>query len=55
VGFISIFNMVGRFIWSSISDFIGRKRTYGRSCIAWFRAWVGQGTSRSSSGPSASS
>ena len=28
VGFISIFNMVGRFIWSSISDFIGRKMTY---------------------------
>jgi MFS family permease len=28
VGFISIFNLVGRFIWSSISDTIGRKTTY---------------------------
>lgn len=25
---LSIFNMVGRFIWSSLSDRIGRKRTY---------------------------
>jgi MFS family permease len=28
VGLLSIFNMGGRFIWSSISDFIGRKPTY---------------------------
>jgi MFS family permease len=28
VGFISIFNLLGRFVWSSISDYIGRKRTY---------------------------
>jgi MFS family permease len=28
VGFISIFNLLGRFFWSSISDVIGRKRTY---------------------------
>ena len=28
VGLLSIFNMAGRFIWSSISDFIGRKATY---------------------------
>jgi hypothetical protein len=28
VGFISIFNLLGRFLWSSVSDFIGRKTTY---------------------------
>jgi MFS family permease len=28
VGFISIFNLLGRFVWSSISDLIGRKMTY---------------------------
>ena len=28
VGFISIFNLLGRFLWSSVSDFLGRKRTY---------------------------
>ena len=28
VGFISIFNLLGRFLWSSVSDLIGRKRTY---------------------------
>jgi MFS family permease len=28
VGFISIFNLLGRFLWSSVSDYIGRKRTY---------------------------
>jgi MFS family permease len=28
VGFISIFNLVGRLAWSSVSDYIGRKRTY---------------------------
>jgi MFS family permease len=28
VGFISIFNLLGRFLWSTISDYIGRKRTY---------------------------
>jgi MFS family permease len=28
VGLLSIFNMAGRFIWSSISDKIGRKNTY---------------------------
>ena len=25
---ISVFNMVGRFFWSSMSDYLGRKRTY---------------------------
>ena len=28
VGLLSLFNMAGRFIWSSTSDFIGRKPTY---------------------------
>lgn len=28
VGLLSLFNMGGRFAWSSISDFIGRKTTY---------------------------
>jgi MFS family permease len=28
VGLISIFNLLGRFVWSSVSDYIGRKRTY---------------------------
>jgi MFS family permease len=29
VGLLSLFNMAGRFGWSSLSDLIGRKRTYG--------------------------
>jgi MFS family permease len=28
VGLLSLFNMVGRFCWSSLSDYIGRKSTY---------------------------
>ncbi len=28
VGLLSLFNMGGRFIWASISDYIGRKNTY---------------------------
>jgi len=28
VGLLSLFNMAGRFVWSSTSDFIGRKTTY---------------------------
>jgi len=28
VGLLSVFNMAGRFIWSSLSDKIGRKKTY---------------------------
>jgi MFS family permease len=28
VGLLSLFNMAGRLVWSSISDFIGRKNTY---------------------------
>ncbi len=28
VGLLSIFNMGGRFLWSSVSDYIGRKTTY---------------------------
>jgi MFS family permease len=29
VGLLSLFNMAGRFCWSSLSDYIGRKATYG--------------------------
>jgi hypothetical protein len=29
VGVLSIFNMAGRFMWSSASDRLGRKITYG--------------------------
>jgi len=28
VGLLSLFNLVGRFFWSSLSDLLGRKRTY---------------------------
>jgi MFS family permease len=28
VGFISLFNLLGRFFWSSVSDYLGRKNTY---------------------------
>jgi MFS family permease len=28
VGLLSLFNLAGRFLWSSFSDFAGRKRTY---------------------------
>jgi MFS family permease len=28
VGLLSLFNMVGRFFWSSLSDYLGRQRTY---------------------------
>jgi MFS family permease len=28
VGLLSLFNMAGRFCWSSVSDYIGRKATY---------------------------
>ncbi len=28
VGILSLFNMIGRFFWSSLSDYIGRKNTY---------------------------
>jgi MFS family permease len=28
VGLLSLFNMVGRFCWSSLSDYIGRRNTY---------------------------
>src|SRR5580704_1206040 len=28
VGFMSLFNMLGRFFWASTSDYIGRKNTY---------------------------
>jgi MFS family permease len=28
VGLISLFNMIGRFFWASVSDYIGRRNTY---------------------------
>jgi MFS family permease len=28
VGLLSLFNMIGRFIWSTLSDYLGRKTTY---------------------------
>jgi MFS family permease len=28
VGLLSLFNMGGRFVWASISDYIGRRNTY---------------------------
>ncbi|MCF8359605.1 MAG: OFA family MFS transporter [Prolixibacteraceae bacterium] len=33
---ISVFNMSGRFIWASVSDYIGRKRTYSIFFIMGF-------------------
>ena len=33
VGLLSVFNMGGRFFWSSASDYLGRKRTYFLSLI----------------------
>ena len=39
VGLLSLFNLVGRFFWSSTSDFIGRKYTYmiylGLGCLLY--------------------
>ncbi|MBC7796111.1 MAG: OFA family MFS transporter [Pyrinomonadaceae bacterium] len=39
VGLLSLFNLVGRFFWSSISDYIGRKPTYmiylGLGCLMY--------------------
>jgi MFS family permease len=28
VGLLSLFNMIGRFVWSTLSDYLGRKNTY---------------------------
>ena len=28
VGLLSLFNMIGRFVWSTLSDYLGRKTTY---------------------------
>jgi len=40
VGLLSLFNMGGRFFWSSVSDYIGRKATYftffSVGCILYF-------------------
>ena len=29
VGLLSLFNMAGRFVWASLSDYLGRRNTYG--------------------------
>ena len=46
VSLLSIFNMIGRFFWSSASDYIGRKNTYfvffglARPYTSSFQSWV---------------
>ena len=46
VGLLSLFNMAGRFFWSSASDYIGRKNTYYiffllGSVLYFFLPWTG--------------
>jgi MFS family permease len=46
VGLLSIFNMLGRFFWSSVSDYIGRKPTYFiffvlGAVLYFFLPWTG--------------
>lgn len=40
VSLLSLFNMLGRFIWSSLSDYIGRKNTYSIFFIAGIMLYV---------------
>ncbi len=40
VGFVSLFNMGGRFVWSSFSDYIGRKATFAIFFILGFGLFV---------------
>ena len=40
VGFISLFNMGGRFFWSTISDYIGRKATFAAFFILSIPAYL---------------
>ena len=40
VGLFSLFNMVGRFIWSSTSDYIGRKNTYFVFMVLGFLLYI---------------
>jgi MFS family permease len=47
IGLLSLFNIVGRFFWSSLSDYLGRKVTYGLffliGCCAYASIpWLGQ-------------
>jgi MFS family permease len=46
VGLLSLFNMAGRFFWSSASDYVGRKNTYYiffllGSALYFFLPWTG--------------
>jgi MFS family permease len=41
VGLLSLFNMAGRFFWSSASDYIGRKATYALFFALGAAAYVG--------------
>jgi len=40
VGFLSLFNMGGRFFWSSLSDYIGRKATFTLFFILGFAVFL---------------
>ena len=40
VSLLSLFNMLGRFIWSSLSDYIGRKNTYSIFFIAGIMLYI---------------
>ena len=40
VGFISLFNMGGRFFWSTISDYIGRKATFAAFFVITIPCYV---------------
>ncbi|MBU6175206.1 MAG: OFA family MFS transporter [Planctomycetes bacterium] len=47
IGLLSLFNIVGRFLWASLSDYLGRKVTYGLffliGCFAYASIpWLGQ-------------
>jgi MFS family permease len=46
-GLLSLFNIVGRFFWASLSDYLGRKNTYALffliGCLAYSMIpWLGQ-------------
>jgi MFS family permease len=41
VGLLSLFNMGGRFFWSSLSDYIGRKATFTAFFVIGFLVFVG--------------
>jgi MFS family permease len=60
-GLLSLFNIGGRFVWASCSDYLGRKMTYGiffvlgLGCMRRFRRWRMAATWRCSWASSASS